>query len=163
MVAGISQTIMLLLRLLVNFKTFRHCNVEFTLVTLIVDAFMLWINSRMLIVTIWCSQWSQAYCRPSWSCWDSWRILRLSVIAMWNLQFNSRMLIVSIWYSQCLHDYLTSGCLLSHTCLYFHSELALNTFIHKSRVVCLKLFFERRLLKISIVTLATVFILHELN
>ena len=119
MFASISQTIMLLLRLLVNFKTFRHCNVEFTLVTLIVDAFMLWINSRMLIVTIWYSQW--------------------------------------------LHDYLTSVCLLSHTCLYFHSELALNTFIHKSRVVCLKLFFEKRLLKISIVTLATVFILHEFN
>ena len=48
-------------------------------------------------------------------------------------------------------------------CLYFHSELALSTFIHKSWVVCLKVFFERRFLKVSIATLATVFALHELN
>ena len=65
MVAGISQTIMLLLRLLVNFKTCLHCNLEFILVTFIVDAFVLLMNARLkaALVMIWYSQWfSQWIC-----------------------------------------------------------------------------------------------------
>ena len=130
MASDIAQTIMLLLRLLMNFKTCRHCNLEFTFVTLIYA----YIDSRRLHALI--------QCKTAGCLWVS-----------------------DIWYSKWLHHYLTSVISLPFVsaCLYFHSEFAQRTFIHKSRVVCLKVFFERGFLKVSIVTLATVFVLHEFS
>ena len=56
MVEGILQTIFLLLRCFMNFKTCLHSNLEFTLVALIVDALMLLIYTRIKAVIIWYSQ-----------------------------------------------------------------------------------------------------------
>ena len=55
--------------------------------------------------------------------------VKFKTCLQWNLEFTLVMLIVD---SKLVHYYLTSVCLMSHICLYFHSEFALNTFIHTS-------------------------------
>ena len=80
MVAGISQTIMLLLRLFVNFKTCLQYNLKFTLVTLIVDAFMLWINARLKAAP-----------------WDDLILTMIAVLFNFSMRFVSHMFIFSQW------------------------------------------------------------------